>query len=107
MTVRNIEKCVHNTISKEMWKVLHMELRLPPRDPMEEIHTLCGIKTWLLIDSSASWQKLSIALYSSSLDGALKQLKYLNFLPSKGMDGYPTMLVEMIILHSTRSIYKA
>lgn len=87
MTVRNIEKCVHNTISKEMWKVLHMELRLPPRDSMEEIHSLCGIKIWLLIDSTASWQKLSIALYVSSLDGALKQLKLLNFLPSKGMDG--------------------
>ena len=85
MTVRNIEKCVHNTISKEMWKVLHMELRLPPRDSMEEM--LCGIKIWLLIDSTASWQKLSIALYVSSLDGALKQLKILNFLPSKGMDG--------------------
>ena len=87
MTVRNIEKCVHNTISKEMWKVLHMELRLPPRDSMEEIQSLCGVKIWLLIDSTASWQKLAIALYISSLDGALKQLKILNFLSSKGMDG--------------------
>ena len=79
-----------------MWESLNSELRVPPRDTPGHSCSLCGVKMWLLFDPNASWQKLAMALYSSTLDGALKQLKALNFLPLQGIgDGivqYPSCM---------------
>ena len=88
LSVTNIEKCLVDYIPLHMWKILHKELRVPPRDTSEHSSSLSGLKMWLLFDPNASWQKLAMALYSSTLDGALKQLKVLNFLPLQGMTIY-------------------
>ena len=88
LTVTNIEKCLVDNVPLHMWEILHKELRIPPRDTSEHSCSLSGVKMWLLFDSNASWQKLAMALYSSTLDGALKQLKVLNFLPLQGMRIY-------------------
>ena len=81
----NIEKCLEDNVPLRMWNTLHRELRVPPRDTRKESCTLSGVKMWLLFDSTASWQKFAMALYSSTLDGALKRLKTLNLLPSQGI----------------------
>ena len=80
----NIEKCLKDNLPLPMWKILHQELRVPPCETAEEDSTLSGVKIWLLIDPSASWQQFAMALYSSTLDGALKTLKGLKLLPEKG-----------------------
>ena len=67
-----------------MWKTLHRELRVPPRETAEEDCTLSGVKIWLLTNPSASWQVFAMALYASRLDGALKEVKRLNLLPHAG-----------------------
>ena len=67
-----------------MWKTLHRELRVPPRETAEEACALSGVKIWLLTNPSASWQVFAMALYVSRLDGALKEVKRLNLLPQKG-----------------------
>jgi len=73
-----------------MWKTLHQELRVPPRETAEEDCTLTAVKLWILIDPSASWQKFAMALYSLSLDGALKTLKAQKMLPEKGLSTFCT-----------------
>ena len=82
----NIEKCLKDNVPLPMWKTLHQELRVPPRETVEEDFTLSGVKIWLLIHPSASWQQFAMALYSSTLDGALKTLKGLKLLPEKGLN---------------------
>ena len=83
----NIEKCLLDYVPLHMWDTLHKELQVPPRDTSEHSCSLCGVKMWLLLDPTASWQKLAMALYSATLNGALKQLKILKFLPMQGMIG--------------------
>ena len=85
LNVTNIEKCLVDNVPLHMWEILHGELRVPPRDTSKHSCSLSGVKMWLLFDPNASWQKLAMALYSSTLDGALKQLKVLNFLPLQGL----------------------
>ena len=81
--MKNMDKCVKD-IPLRMWKVLHQELRVPPRHNAEEDCTISGVKVWLLTEPTASWQKFAMALYSSTLDGALKCLKSLNLLSYNG-----------------------
>ena len=84
----NIERCLEDNMPLHMWKTLHQELRVPPRETAEENCTSAGVKIWILIDPSASWQKFAMALYTLSLDGALKTLKVLKLLPEKGLNIY-------------------
>ena len=94
LTVANIEECLVDNVPLHMWDALHKELRVPPRDTSEHSCSVSGVKMWLLFDPNASWQKLAMALYSSTLDGALKQLKVSNFLPLQGI----RLIVICIIL---------
>ena len=86
LTMGNIERCLKDNVPLHMWKTLHQELRVPPRETAEEDCTSAGVKIWILIDPSASWQIFAMALYSSSLDGALKTLKALKLLPEQGLN---------------------
>ena len=74
-----------DSVPRHMLGTLNRELRVPSRYTAED--TLCGVKMWLLFDSTASWQKLAMALYACNLDGALKKLKELNHLPIQGIVG--------------------
>ena len=85
LTVANVERCLQDNVPLPMWKTLHRELRVPPRDTAEEYRTISGVKIWILLDPTASWQRFAMALYSSTLDGALKQLKGLKMLPIQGL----------------------
>lgn len=58
---------------------------MPPEDISDEKIGILGVKIWLLVDPGASWHKFAMALYSSSLNGALKQLKALKLLPKRGV----------------------
>ena len=89
LTMGNIGRCLEDNVPLHMWKTLHQELRVPPRETAEEECTVGGVKLWLLTDPSASWQRFAMALYSSSLDGALKTLKALKLLPEKGLKNSP------------------
>ena len=60
---------------------------------------------WLLFDPNASWQKLAMALYSSTLDGALKQLKALNFLPLQGIGDGIVQYPSCMRVKSIHSVY--
>ena len=60
---------------------------------------------WLLFDPNASWQKLAMALYSSTLDGALKQLKALNFLPLQGIGDGIVQYFFMYVSKNMHSVY--
>ena len=83
LNMKNMDKCVKE-IPQLMWKELHQELRVPPRHIAEEDCTISGVKVWLLTEPTASWQKFAMALYSSTLDDALKCLKSLNLLSYNG-----------------------
>ena len=83
LKMKNMDKCVKE-IRLCMWKELHQQLRVPPRHNAEEDCTISGVKVWLLTEPTSSWQKFAMALYSSTLDGALKCLKNLNLLPHYG-----------------------
>ena len=73
---------------QHMWKTLHCELRVPPRQTAEEDCTVSGVKVWLLTNPSASWQVFAMALYASRLDGVLKEVKRLDLLPNTGNSLY-------------------
>ena len=81
----NIEKCLEDSVPKHMLENLSLELGIPPQHTMGDPYSLIGVKVWLLVDPTASWQKFAIALYASTLDGALKKLKELKFLPLQGL----------------------
>ena len=83
LNIRNISMCLRD-MPQHMWKTLHRELRVPPRETAEDNCTISGVKIWLLTNRSASWQVFAMALYASRLDGALKELKRLNLLPDTG-----------------------
>ena len=87
LTVANIERCLVDSVPRHLLGALNRELRVPPRDTAED--TLCSVKMWLLFDSTASWQKFAMALYSCNLDGALKILKELKYLPIQGIEVLP------------------
>ena len=99
LTMGNIGRCLDDNVPLHMWKTLHQELRVPPRETAEEDNTLSAVKIWILIDPSASWQKFAMALYTLSLDGALKTLKVLKLLPEKGLNIYCLILFEIWIGH--------
>ena len=84
LTVANIENCLEDSVPRHMFPTLERELGVPPRDTREDSHSLTGVKLWLLSNPTASWQKMAIALYSSTLDGALRRLKELKLLPTQG-----------------------
>ena len=90
LTMGNIERCLEDNMPLHMWKTLHQELRVPPRETAEGDSTLSAVKIWILIDPSASWQTFAMALYSLSLDGALKTLKAQKLLPEKGLNTLST-----------------
>ena len=85
LTVGNIEKCLEDSVPKHMLETLSLELGIPPQHTRGNPYCLIGVKVWLLVDPTASWQKFAIALYASTLDGALKKLKELKFLPLQGL----------------------
>ena len=85
LTVVNIEKCLEDSVPKHMLETLSLELGIPPQHTRGDPYSLIGVKVWLLVDPTASWQKFAVALYSSTLDGALKKLKELKFLPLQGL----------------------
>ena len=58
---------------------------MPPGHVPNEKRGTMGIKIWLLLDPGASWHSLAMALYSSTLNGALKQLKAFEMLPKGGV----------------------
>ena len=84
LTVANIENCLEDSVPRHMLPTLERELGVPPRDTREDSHSLIGVKLWLLSNPTASWQKMAISLYSSTLDGALRRLKELKLLPTQG-----------------------
>ena len=85
LTINNIEKCLKDNVRVSKWKTLREELKIPPPHIAIEECSLLGIKIWILTDEKATWQKFAMALYTSSLDGALKDLKAQNFLSVQGM----------------------
>ena len=89
----NIKRCLMDTVPSYMWETLHRELQVPPRDQRGESSLLLGIKIWLLFDRNATWQKLAMALYSSTLDGALRQLRMLQLLPMQGTSSWSLMKI--------------
>ena len=82
LTVANIERCLKDSVAPHMMPALEKELRVPPRDTRG--HPLTGVKMWLLFDPTASWQKLALALYTCTLDGALRRINELKLLPAQG-----------------------
>ena len=84
LTVANIERCLKDSVAPHMMPALEKELRVPPRDTRG--HPLTGVKMWLLFDPTASWQKLALALYTCTLDGALRRMNELKLLPAQGRD---------------------
>ena len=82
LTVANIERCLKDSVAPHMMPALEKELRVPPRDTRG--HPLTGVKMWLLFDPTASWQKLALALYTCTLDGALRRINELKLLPALG-----------------------
>ena len=85
LTVDNIEKCLEDSVPKHMLETLSLELGILPKHTMGNPYSLIGVKVWLLVDPTASWQKFAVSLYASTLDGALKKLKELKFLPLQGL----------------------
>ena len=81
-----IETCLEDNVALPMWQELDTELKVPPRQINEESCTLSAVKLWLLTEPSASWQNFAMALYSATLDNALRKLKALNLLSTKGVD---------------------
>ena len=82
LTVANIERCLKDSVVPHMMPALEKELRVPPRDTRG--HPLTGVKMWLLFDPNASWQKLALALYTCTLDGALRRIHELKLLAAQG-----------------------
>ena len=85
LTVDNIEKCLTDNVGVGKWKTLCEELKIPPPHIAVGEYSILGVKVWILTDANASWQKFAMALYTSALDGALRNVKK-KYLPStKGM----------------------
>ena len=84
LTVANVKNCLEDSVPRHMFPTLEMELGVTPRDTREDRHPLTGVKLWLLSNPTASWHKFAIALYSSTLDGALRRLKELKLLSNQG-----------------------
>ena len=84
LTVANVKNCLEDSVPRHLFPTLERELGVPPRDTREDKHPLTGVKLWLLSNPTASWHKLAIALYSSTLDGALRRLKELKLLSNQG-----------------------
>ena len=84
LTVGNIGRCLKDSVPSNMLRILERELGVPPRDSRGNSHHLTGLKTWLLGDKTASWQKFAAGLYSSTLDEALWKMEDLKLLPVKG-----------------------
>ena len=84
LTVANVKNCLEDSVPRHMFPTLERELGVTPRDTREDSHPLTGVKLWLLCNPTASWQKLAVALYSSTLDGALRRLKELKLLSNQG-----------------------
>ena len=82
LTVANIERCLKDSVAPHMMPALEKELRVAPRDTRG--HPLTGVKMWLLFYPTASWQKLALALYTCTLDGALRRINELKLLPAQG-----------------------
>ena len=85
MTIENIVKCLEENVRAGKWRTLCDELKIPPPHIASGEHPLLAIKVWILIDSNATWQKLAMSLYTSALDGALKDVKSQYLLSTKGM----------------------
>ena len=88
LNMKTIEACLEDNVALHMWQTLDTELNVPPRQINEKSPTLPGVKLWLLTEPSASWQNFAMALYSATLDNALRKLKAMNLLSSKGVDCY-------------------
>ena len=94
LTVGNIKTCLDDAVPIHEMETLSQELGVPARHIGNDAHcertrvdAFCGVKVWVLLESTASWQKFAIALYSSKLDEALKKLKQLQLLPLQGLFG--------------------
>ncbi|CAI8056640.1 hypothetical protein GBAR_LOCUS30868, partial [Geodia barretti] len=83
LTVANVKNCLEDSVPRHMFPTLERELGVPHRHTREDSHPLTGMKLWLLSNPTASWQKFAIALYSSTLDGALRRLKELKLLSAQ------------------------
>ena len=87
LTMGNTKRCLEDNMPLHLWKTLHQELRVPPRETAEGDCMLCGVNLWLLSDPSASWQRFAMALYTWSLED-LESSK-LKLLPEKGLKNSP------------------
>ena len=85
LTIENILKCLKENVRVDKWKTLYDDLKIPPPHIPSGEHPLLALKVWILTDSNATWQKLAMSLYTSALDGALKDVKSQYLLSTKGM----------------------